>query len=47
MAHHLSNIADLTGEKQPQDEAFETIDTAIVFFEKVNFFLFDLSIDKI
>lgn len=35
MAHHLSNIADLTGQMQSRNEAFETIDAAIVFFEKV------------
>ena len=35
MAHHLSNIADLTGEQAPQEEAFKTIEDAIVFFKKV------------
>ena len=45
MAHHLSNIADLTGEQEAQDEAFETIEQAIGFFEKVTTtFAFDSSL---
>ena len=35
MAHHLSNIADLTGEMDSQDEAFKTIDEAIEVFTEV------------
>ena len=35
MAHHLSNIADLTGEMDAQDEAFKTIDEAIEVFTEV------------
>ncbi|XP_066928434.1 TPR repeat-containing protein DDB_G0287407-like isoform X2 [Clytia hemisphaerica] len=36
MAHHLSNIADLTGEMNAQNEAFKTIDEAIDVFTELN-----------
>jgi len=35
MAHHLSNIADLTGDTVVRNESFEAIDEAIKVFTQV------------
>lgn len=36
IAHHLSNVADITYEKQPREEAFVAIEAAVRVFEQLN-----------
>ena len=35
IAHHLSNVADINGEEQPRQEAFQAINEAIKVFTEV------------